>query len=229
MIILRKAIDRGHSQTAWLNSYHTFSFADYQDKSWMSFKHIRVINEDFIQPSQGFGMHSHQDMEIITYLVSGLLKHHDSMGNGSVIMPGEIQRMSAGSGVWHSEFNHSDIEDLHLLQIWILPLKKGIKPGYEQKKIDKALNKLLLIGSNHPTVNAVKIHQNLNLFVGFFEKDKNVKHTLSQGEAWLQLIKGRIQVNKQDLDAGDGIGFREEDQLLIQCFEPSEFLLFEMM
>lgn len=217
MIILRKAVDRGHSQLEWLSSYHTFSFANYYDESWMGFGHLRVINEDYIQPNKGFDMHSHRNMEIITYIVSGVLKHQDSMGNGSVIMPGEIQRMSAGSGVRHSEFNHSGVAGLHLLQIWILPEQEGIEPGYEQKKIDKELNCLLLIGSNHPTAQAVTIHQGIQLFVGFFDKEKSIVHSLNCRQAWLQLIKGRITVNKQDLDAGDGVGIRDKAKLAIQC------------
>ena len=228
MLILRKALDRGHSQIEWLNSYHTFSFADYYEESWMSFGPLRVINEDYIQPGRGFNMHPHRDMEIITYIVSGALKHQDSMGNGSVIMPGEIQRMSAGSGVRHSEFNHSNKEELHLLQIWIMPEKKGLEPGYEQKKIDEKLNQLVLIGSDNPTEQAVKIHQDVQLFVGVFEKDKKISHALSHRQAWLQLVKGQIQINQQDLLAGDGIGIQDEAKLIIECFEPSEFLLFEM-
>jgi redox-sensitive bicupin YhaK (pirin superfamily) len=229
MISLRKAVDRGQSQIEWLNSYHSFSFADYYDEDWMSFGPLRVINEDYIQPGRGFDKHPHQDMEIITYVVSGSLTHQDSMGNGSVISPGEIQRMSAGRGIRHSEFNHSNIEALHLLQIWILPEKKGIDPGYEQKKIAKKPNQLILVGSNHPTEQAVTIHQNVQIFVGFFETDTTIVHALNHRHAWLQLIKGRIQVNKQLLSAGDGVGLRDETELSIECIEESEFLLFDMI
>lgn len=228
MIILRKSIERGQGQSEWLNSYHTFSFADYHDKAWMRFGHLRVINEDFIQPSCGFDMHPHQDMEIMTYVISGALRHQDSMGTGSVVLPGEIQRMSAGTGVLHSEFNHSKNETLHLLQIWILPEKKGLAPSYEQKKIERALNQFVLIGSNQPTAQAVTIHQNIQVFAGFFEKNKSITYSLTHGQAWLQLIKGHIQVNKQELFAGDGIGLYDEEELEIQCITESEFLLFEM-
>lgn len=228
MIVARKGSERGHSQTEWLSSYHTFAFADYNDESWMNFGHLRVINEDDIQPSTGFGMHPHRDMEIITYVVSGVLKHQDSMGNGSVILPGEIQRMSAGKGVLHSEYNHSNTEALHLLQIWIVPEKKGIDPGYEQKKINRQPNQLILIGSNHPTAEAVTIHQDVQLFVGFFESNTTITHSLTHRQAWLQLIKGHIRVNHHALNAGDGIGINDETQFTIQCMEPSEFLLFEI-
>ena len=145
MLIIRNADHRGRTKTDWLDSYHTFSFAEYVDQRWMSFGCLRVINEDFIKPDMGFGMHSHHDMEIITYVIKGVLSHKDNMGNGSLIKPGEIQRMSAGSGVRHSEFNASNKDELHLLQIWILPEKKGIQPGYEQKLIAKVQNQLVLI------------------------------------------------------------------------------------
>lgn len=194
----------------------------------MNFGHLRVINEDYIRQSSGFATHPHRDMEILTYVVFGAVEHQDSLGNGSVISSGEIQRMSAGTGVRHSEANHSNSEALHLLQIWILPEKKGIAPGYEQKKIAKVANQLILIGSNHSSAEAVSIHQNIQLFVGFFEKDKSLQHSLNHRPAWLQLIKGCIQVNQQALNAGDGLGIRDEAQLSITCLEGAEFLLFGM-
>lgn len=229
VIILRRASERGHSHLNWLKSYHTFSFADYHDDAWMRFGPLRVINEDYIQPGQGFDMHPHSDMEIITYIVSGTLKHQDSMGNGSLIIPGEIQRMSAGTGVRHSEFNYSNTELLHLLQIWIFPEKKGIAPGYEQQKINKANNQLILIGSNHSSEQRVMIHQDIRLYVSFFEKGKDTAYSLNGHAAWLQLIKGRLLVNKEILEPGDGMGMREEQQLIIHCEEDAEFLLFEIM
>ena len=229
MIILRKAGDRGLSTTEWLNSYHTFSFADYNDPNWRNYAHLRVINEDYIKSNSGFDMHPHRNMEIITYIVSGALKHQDSMGNSLIIRPSEIQRMSAGSGVLHSEYNYSKTQNLHLLQIWIVPEKKELEPSYEQKKIEKQLNQLLLIGSNHPTNQAIKIHQNINLYVGFLEKDRTLVHSLNYSKTWLQLIKGHTQVNNLELHAGDGVGIYEETKLTIHSLEESEFLLFEMI
>lgn len=228
MITLRKAHDRGHRQIGWLESYHTFSFADYHDDAWMHFGPLRVINEDYIQPGQGFDTHAHRDMEILTYVVSGELQHRDSMGNGSIIKPGEIQRMSAGTGIQHSEFNHSSSTRLHLLQIWILPEVKGITPSYEQKKINKTGQPLILIASSHPTVDAVKIHQKMNLYVVFLQNGDSITQPLSYHSGWLQLIKGRIKVNHEILNPGDGLGVRDEKQVVIECVEPAEFLWFEI-
>lgn len=228
MLTVRKSLNRGKSKTEWLTSYHTFSFADYHDEAWMHFGPLRVINEDDIKAHKGFDMHPHRDMEIITYVVSGALQHQDSMGNGSIIKPGEIQRMSAGNGILHSEFNHSPTESLHLLQIWIVPEQKGLAPSYEQKKIDKKWNQLILIGSHNPAIDAVKIHQNIEVFVGFFEKGERLTYTLNHHKAWLQVIKGHIEVNQEKLLQGDGMGTQGEKQLLIECLEPTEFLFFEI-
>jgi len=228
MIIVRASEHRGRGHLNWLNSYHTFSFANYYDENWMGYGFLRVINEDFIQPSSGFDTHPHRDMEIITYVVSGTLEHKDSMGNGSIIKSGEIQRMSAGSGVRHSEFNHSDTDELHLLQIWILPDKKGMTPGYEQKKIQKKSNQFILIGSNHASSQAVTIHQNINLYAGFFNKYSSFIYTLTTHQAWLQLIKGRIQLNGNLVSTGDGVLIQNEKQLTIQCENEVELLFFEM-
>lgn len=228
MIILRKAKERGQSKLDWLDSHHSFSFADYQDKEWMSFGPLRVINEDFIQAGRGFDFHPHRDMEIITYLVKGSLKHQDSMGNGSIIKPGEIQRMSAGTGILHSEYNHSQNDILHLLQIWILPAKKGMQPSYEQKQIKKTRNHLVLLGARDPSEEAVQIHQNITLFAGYFDKNKTLEHPLNHHQGWLQLIKGSLNCNQHTLHAGDGIGLTEEDALSIQVLEDAEFLFFEM-
>lgn len=228
MILLRKAGDRGHSKLDWLNSHHTFSFADYYDENWMGSGFLRVINEDFIQPGSGFDMHPHRNMEIITYVVRGALEHKDSMGNGSIIKPGEIQRMSAGSGVRHSEFNYSDTDELHLLQIWIVPENKGMKPGYEQKQIQKQSNQFILIGSNNPSVQAVTIHQNIDLYAGFLDKNSSLIYTLNNHQGWLQLIKGQIQLNEHLVRAGDGVLIQNEKQLTIQCKDEAELLFFEM-
>lgn len=228
MIIVRPAADRGVSSTNWLNSFHTFSFADYDDTQWRHFGPLRVINEDFIAPGQGFNTHAHQDMEIITYVVRGALKHQDSTGNSSIIKPGEIQRMSAGTGIQHSEINPLKDEPLHLLQIWIFPERKGLEPGYEQKQIQWTANQLTPIGSHQPTEQAVTIHQNINLYVGHFNKNRTLSYPLHHELAWLQLIKGSLRVNGYELHAGDGIALQDETTLTLHCIENAEFLLFEM-
>lgn len=229
MIIIRPSEHRGRGHIDWVTSYHTFSFADYYDKNWMGYGFIRVINEDIIQPASGFNTHSHHDMEIITYVVSGMLEHKDNMGNGSIIQHGEIQRMSAGSGVRHSEFNHSDAEALHLLQIWILPEKKGIKPGYEQKKIQKCVNQFILIGSPNPLSHAVTIHQNIDLYVGYFEKGAHFAYQLTSHHGWLQLIKGEVKLNEHQLKPGDGVLIQNENQLSLYCNTDAELLFFDML
>lgn len=228
MIIHRDSKKRGRSQIDWLDSYHTFSFADYYDENWMGFGVLRVINEDYIKPGSGFGLHPHRNMEIITYVVSGELEHKDSLGNGSIIRPGEIQRMSAGTGVRHSEFNHSKTDELHLLQIWILPESKGIKPSYEQKQIPQVRNSLILLGADKPTEQAVMIHQHSCLYAGYFDKGQSFTHTLLQHQAWIQLIKGRVQVNEYAMHAGDGLGAQDEKELRFNCIEDAVFLFFEM-
>lgn len=229
MIFIRKSSDRGLTKMAWLTSYHTFSFANYYDPDFMGFSHLRVINEDYIQPAQGFGFHPHEDMEIITYVVAGELAHKDSMGNGSIIKPGEIQRMSAGTGVRHSEFNASQTDPLHLLQIWLLPNKTGLEPSYEQKIIPKINNKLILIGSNKPDANAVTIHQSVNLYVAYLTEKNSIQHHLeSSHTAWLQLIKGQIDLNGELLSPGDGAAIFQEDTIDIRSVTEVELLLFDM-
>lgn len=228
MITIRKSLDRGKSQIDWLHSYHTFSFADYYDEQWMGFDYLRVINEDFIKPGRGFEMHSHHDMEIITYIVQGALAHKDSMGNGAVIRPGEIQRMSAGTGVRHSEFNSSNKEELHLLQIWIKPKQLGIKPGYEQKQIAKVSDQLILIGAPNAPENGVTIHQDIHLYVGYFTKGASLSHHRENSRYWLQLIKGSLDINQQTIHQGDGAAIHDEKEITLCCNEPCEFLLFEM-
>ena len=227
MILIRKSKDRGKSVLNWLDSYHTFSFADYYDSQWMEFASLRVINEDTIQPGQGFGMHPHQDMEIITYVVHGALEHRDSMGNSSIIRPGEIQRMSAGTGVRHSEFNHSQTEALHLLQIWIMPESKGIQPVYEQKPIHKKFNQLTLLASPMPTADAVMLHQKMHLYAGYFHPNCQFNYSLESGHSWLQLIKGCISLNDQIMHPGDGAAIQNEKQITIACHDAVEFLFFE--
>ena len=231
MLSLRLANDRGHAEHGWLNTYHTFSFADYQDPNFMGFRKLRVINEDRVQAGQGFGTHSHRDMEIISYVLEGQIEHEDSMGNGSIIKPGDVQRMSAGTGVTHSEFNPSKKELLHFLQIWILPEKTGLEPSYEQRSYKKEdrHNKLCLAASRDIQSGVVKIHQDVNLFVSLLDKDAKVEHRLKEGRhAWLQVAGGSVTLNKASLSAGDGAAISNERLLTITAKAPAEILLFDL-
>jgi redox-sensitive bicupin YhaK (pirin superfamily) len=229
MITIRKSADRGKTQTDWLESYHTFSFADYDDPKHRNFGHLRVINEDFVQGGNGFPLHPHHDMEIITYVVEGEIAHKDSMGNGSIIKPHEIQKMSAGSGVRHSEYNASKDKLLHLLQIWIMPDQQGITPAYEQKKIPDISNQLILIGSSSGGEHAVKIHQDVNLYVSYLEPKANLAYNLNdQHIAWLQVIKGEVKLNGKILLPGDGAAIKNEKSLVIESAVQSEILLFDL-
>lgn len=231
MIIVRKSLDRGKAKTEWLTSAHTFSFGEYYDTDFMGFGPLRVINEDVIQPGKGFGTHSHEDMEIITFVVAGELEHKDSMGTGSIIRPGEIQKMSAGSGVQHSEFNHSKKDLLHLLQIWIIPDKAGIKPAYEQKQIPtNQKNEMILIGSPAGGEAAVSIQQAVNLSVAYLSKGAVIYYPLEKtSSAWLQVVKGEVELNDVELTAGDGAAIQQEKLLTIQSHKNSEILFFELM
>jgi redox-sensitive bicupin YhaK (pirin superfamily) len=232
MITLRPSAERGHADHGWLNTRFTFSFADYFDPEHMGFRSLRVINEDFIAPDRGFGMHPHRDMEIITYVVEGALAHKDSMGNGAVTRPGDVQRMSAGSGVVHSEANPSTTEKVHLLQIWILPERNGIKPSYEQKTYtdEEKLNQLRLVATPGATNGAVNIHQDTKLYASRLEAGKTLQHTLARGRgAWIQLISGELEVNGKTLKAGDGAAVENESALEVAGKAAlSEFLLFDL-
>src|SRR5215831_9899846 len=211
MLTLRKSEDRGVANFGWLQSRHTFSFGNYYDPDHMGYGPLRVINEDRVEPGQGFGTHGHRDMEIISWVLDGALEHKDSTGTGSIIRPGEIQRMSAGTGVTHSEFNPSKADPVHLLQIWILPEAKGIKPSYEQKKIDRdeLRGKLRLIAAREPLEGAVKIHQDVRLFATILDNHR-VTHDLSTGRyAWLQVARGSLEFNGIQLEAGDGAAVSE--------------------
>ena len=234
MIAIRPAQQRGHANHGWLDTYHTFSFADYFDPKHEQFRALRVINEDRVAPGYGFGTHPHRDMEIITYVLEGALAHKDSMGNGSAIVPGEVQRMSAGSGVLHSEFNHSKDEEVHLYQIWILPEKRGIEPSYEQKFYpdDEKLNRLRVIASPDAENGAVKIHQDAKLFAAILEDGKTVTHELAKGRhAWVQVARGKVNVNGKTLSAGDGAAISEEDKVALTGAggnKKAEVLLFDL-
>jgi len=228
MIEIRHKNERGHFDHGWLNTYHTFSFDRYYDPRHMGFRALRVINEDRVTPGQGFGAHPHRDMEIITYILEGALEHKDSMGRGSSSRPGEIQRMSAGTVVTHSEVNPSNTEPVHLLQIWIMPEAKGIKPSYEQKQFnrDELRGRLELIPAREPTERAVKIHQDVRLFATILAGD-TVSHELSKGRyAWIQVARGSLEFNGIKLDAGDGVAMSESQT--IDITGTGEALLFDL-
>jgi len=232
MITLRPAEERGQADFGWLHTRYTFSFADYYDPEHVQFRSLRVINEDHVDPGHGFGTHPHRDMEIITYVLEGALAHKDSMGTGSTIRPGEVQRMSAGTGVMHSEFNHSPSEEVHLLQIWLLPERKGIKPSYEQKEFprESKLNRLRLVASPAGDDGSVTIHQDARLYASVLEEGKRVLHELGKGRsAWLQVARGEVSLNGTTLKAGDGAAVEHEAALEITGRVPSsEFLLFDL-
>ena len=231
MITVRKRDERGKAELGWLSSRHSFSFDGYYDPRHMGFSDLRVINEDHVQPAKGFSSHPHRDMEIITYVLEGALKHKDSIGTGSVIRPGEVQRMSAGTGIVHSEFNHSSEEEVHLLQIWILPEKNGIEPGYEQKKFeDKDLqNQLHLVASRDGRNGSLTVHQDVNLYVSKMERDTKLKKSFDKDrKIWVQVARGKITLNGHTLEAGDGAAITNEDAIEFTAKEKSEFLVFDL-
>lgn len=229
MIRIRKSAQRGLTTTEWLTSNHTFSFANFYDPNSLGFQSIKVINEDIVRPHSGFPMHAHKDMEIISYVIEGALQHQDSLGNGSIIQKGEIQKMSAGAGIYHSEFNPSESIALHLLQIWIEPKTKGASPSYQQKNIPLENNQLILIGSPEPAHNSVVIDQNVHLFKAYLEQDHSVKYNPKKAHSlWLQLIKGCVNIQSNMVYAGDGIAITEENEIEIVATETSELLLFDL-
>jgi quercetin 2,3-dioxygenase len=233
MIQLRRSSERGHADHGWLNTFHTFSFADYLDDKFMGFRSLRVINEDWVKPGMGFGTHGHRDMEIITYVLEGELAHKDSMGNGSSIKPGEVQRMSAGTGVRHSEFNHSKKDWVHLLQIWLMPERDGITPSYEQKTFTDAekKGKLRLIASPDARDGSVKIHQDADVYATVLGKGDKVEHKFKTDRfGWLHVAKGEVELNGEKLVAGDGAAIAKEDSIQIAAGEAdrSEVLLFDL-
>ncbi len=229
MITIRKAEERGHANYGWLDTYHTFSFAQYYDPQQINFRSLRVINEDKVIGGKGFHTHGHQDMEILTYVLAGELEHQDSLGTGSVIRNGEIQRMSAGTGIKHSEFNHSATNLLHLLQIWIIPDQKNLEPSYEQKAIKFSPHTLQLIASPTGAGNAVKVHQDVNLYAGILPLGQSLTHSLAPSRyGWLQVARGQINLNGVYLQVGDGAAISEETSLAIQSLEDSEILLFDL-
>jgi redox-sensitive bicupin YhaK (pirin superfamily) len=230
MLTIRPADARGHAQLDWLDSRHTFSFGDYYDPAHMGFRALRVINEDRVAPGTGFGTHPHRDMEIVTYILAGALQHRDSLGTGSVIRPGEIQRMSAGTGIQHSEINASQSEPVHLLQIWVLPERPGLPPGYEQRPLPPAAQgRLSLIGSRDGRDGSVTIHQDVELYSGRLAASQPVTHALAPGRsAWLQVARGDLTVNGQAVSAGDGVAIGGERSLELRSVDEAEILLFDL-
>lgn len=231
MIEIRKADARGHADHGWLDTRHTFSFADYYDPAFVGFGPLRVINEDRVAPGQGFGAHSHRDMEIISYVLEGALEHRDSLGNGSVIRPGDVQRMSAGTGVRHSEFNASETELVHFLQIWILPERPGGEPGYEQKHFseDARRDRLCLIGSREGREESVVIQRDVDLCSSLLSKGRAIEHRPAADRMlWIQVARGAVAVNGERLEAGDGAALVDEPAIELRGLENSEFLLFDM-
>jgi redox-sensitive bicupin YhaK (pirin superfamily) len=231
MIALRKAKERFHTRIDWLDSWHTFSFGDHYDPEHMGFRVLRVINDDTVQPGQGFGEHPHRDMEILSYVLEGSLSHRDSSGGGGVIRPGDVQRMSAGSGVVHSEFNASDSEPVHFLQIWILPERRGIKPGYEQKSLSRRDQggKLQLLASRDGRDGSVTTHQDASVYVALL--DKGARASFEPGpsrHAWVQVARGAIDLNGQRLEAGDGAAVSGERALTLVGVDSGEVLLFDL-
>jgi len=231
MIKIRKSAERGHFDFGWLNTYHSFSFDRYYDPAHMAFRSLRVINEDRVQPGHGFPTHSHRDMEIITYILEGALEHKDSMGTGSVIRPGDLQRMTAGTGVAHSEHNPSDDEPVHLLQIWILPEREGLQPSYEQIKFarEELRGKLRLIGSSSGRDGSVTIHQDTQVYATVLELNESVTLELkSDRHAWVQVARGALKLNDNYLKQGDGAAVSNESSLTLVGTEPTEALVFDL-
>jgi len=229
MITVRSSEKRGKQDMGWLKTQYTFSFADYYDPKFMGFKSLRVINEDYVAPKQGFGLHPHRDMEIITYIIKGEIEHTDDMGNKEVIRAGEIQQMSAGTGIYHAEFNPSD-EELHLLQIWVLPNKKGVKPQYAKKSISTNKNSLNLIIASAEEENALTIHQDAKIYAGVFDKAESITMPTIQGRSyWVQIISGSLVLNKTKLNKGDGAAIENETQLQFEIQPNTEFLLFDLV
>ena len=231
MIQTRRSDERGFADHGWLKARHTFSFAGYHDPAFMGFRSLRVMNEDRIEPGMGFGTHPHRDMEIVTYVLEGALEHKDSMGNGEVLRPGEFQRMSAGTGITHSEFNSSETESTHLYQIWLLPQQKGVEPSYEQTRFDDGgmTNRLRLVASPEADDGSLRIGQDARIFLARLDDDVTVQHQLAPGRhAWLQVLRGAVTLNGTRLDTSDGASISEEAELAIQSTESSEIMLFDL-
>jgi quercetin 2,3-dioxygenase len=231
MIAIRRAQESGHANHGWLDTYHTFSFASFHDPRHMGFRALRVMNEDFVAAGQGFGTHPHHDMEIVTYVLEGALEHKDSMGNGEVLRPGEFQRMSAGTGITHSEFNPSASEPVHLYQIWLFPDHRGVDPSYEQKRfpLEERRNRLRLVASPDRADGSLFIHQDARIYLSSLDDGAQLDHSLTNGRhAWLQVLRGQASLNGQMLHTSDGAAVSEESTLSIAAEGDAEILLFDL-
>ncbi|WP_294636646.1 pirin family protein [uncultured Aquabacterium sp.] len=231
MLTLRRSDERGYADHGWLQSFHSFSFADYYDPAFMGFGPLRVINDDVIAPGRGFGMHGHRDMEIVTYVLSGALAHQDSLGNGATILPGDVQRMSAGKGILHSEFNHEAAQPTHLLQIWIQPTERGIRPGYEQKHFDAAdkRGRLRLVASPDGREGSVSMTADALLYAGLFDGDESASLTLDpRRKAYVHVARGEVSVNGQPLKAGDAAMLEGEAAVTLDGGHEAEVLVFDL-
>jgi redox-sensitive bicupin YhaK (pirin superfamily) len=231
MITLRPSNERGKADHGWLKSYHTFSFADYSDPEHMGFRSLRVINDDRVAPGQGFGRHPHRDMEIVSYVLEGSIEHRDSMGTGSVIVPGDVQRMSAGTGVQHSEFNPSKTEPVHFLQIWILPARRGLPPGYEQKRFarEEKQGRLRIVASPDGREGSVTVHADALLYAGVFDEGEAAELPLAPGRhAWVHVARGKVRVNGRELAEGDAAGLSEEPTVRVEGIDGAEVLVFDL-
>ena len=231
MIEIRSSRDRGHAAHGWLDSYHTFSFAGYQDPEFMGFSVLRVLNQDRVEPGRGFGTHPHADMEIISYVLDGVLEHRDSMGNGAQVVPGEVQFMSAGTGITHSEFNGSKTDELEFLQMWVIPAAKGYEPRYAEKKMFAADDDygLRLAASPDGRADSIQIGQDVLLYVGRIAGDSEVQHALAQGRSgWLHVARGNLRLNGKALGPGDGAAIRDESELHMQGQGGAELVLFDL-
>lgn len=232
MITIRPSAERLHTQIGWLDSRHTFSFGEHYDPRFMGFRALRVINEDRVAPGQGFGTHPHRDMEIVSYVLDGALRHQDSLGTGSVIRPGDVQRMTAGTGVLHSEFNASDTDPVHFLQIWITPEKTRLQPGYEQRTfpIDRRRGRLTLVASRDARQDSIRIHQHVDLYSAVLAPHEGVVHPLANGRyVWIQIARGEVELNRTRLAAGDGAGVSDESAVELMAISDTELLLFDLV
>lgn len=227
---IRRGKERGHANHGWLDTHHTFSFANYYDPNHMGFRSLRVINDDRVVGGEGFGTHPHRDMEIVSYVVDGALEHRDSMGNGSVIRPGDVQRMRAGTGVTHSEYNHSNTDPVRFLQIWIVPDTRGLEPGYEQKYFgDERRGTLRLVASQDGEQGSIQIHQDVKMFASILDNGETVTHRLDRSRhGWLQIVRGTVVANGETLGEGDGASFTDVSTLNIESVGESELILFDL-
>jgi redox-sensitive bicupin YhaK (pirin superfamily) len=231
MFNIRKSADRGHFNHGWLDTYHTFSFSDYYDPAHMSFRSLRVINEDRVAPGAGFGMHGHRDMEIVTWVLSGALEHKDSLGHGEVLHPGEIQHMTAGRGIRHSEFNPSATEPVHLYQIWLLPRETGLPPTYSQKSLpaEGRADRWQLVASPDGADGSLKVEQDAHIYLANIKPSAELRFELAPSRhAWLQILRGSVSLNANDLTAGDGVAISNESKLDLTATNPAEVMLFDL-